>query len=237
MQMPLVIAHRGASLVRPENTIEAFQEARRLGADMVELDARCTADGAVAVHHDPVLPGAVALSTLASDQLFSEIPLLGAALAACAGMGVNVELKDLPGDPGYDPSYPLVDAVLAVVDEAGAAERVLLSSFDLAAVDRARAQQPSVPTAWLILAGYEPAEAVATCTDHGHVALHPHHLVTTPELIELAHDAGLAVNTWTVDDPDRIRLLAGWGVDGICTNAPDVAVAVLEEAGLRGRRS
>src|SRR4051812_42255661 len=179
---------------------------------MVELDARLTADGAVAVRHDPVLPGQVALITLASDQLFSEIPLLGEALVACAGMAVNVELKDLPGEPGYDPGLPLVDAVLAVVAKAGATDRVLLSSFDLAAVDRARAQQPLVATAWLTLAGYDQFAAVDTCVSRGHVALHPHQLGVTAELVERAHDAGIAVNTWTVDDPARMRELAGWGV-------------------------
>src|SRR4051812_50059333 len=129
---------------------------------MVELDARLTADGAVAVRHDPVLPGQVALITLASDQLFSEIPLLGGALAACTGMAVNVELKDLPGEPGYDPELPLVEAVLAGGAEGGATGGGVLSSFDLAGGDPARAPQPPLPPAWLTPGGHEPPAAGAT---------------------------------------------------------------------------
>ena len=59
------------------------------------------------------------------------------------------------------------------------------------------------------------------------MAVHPHHAFVNEDLVRIAHDAGLAVNTWTVDDPERIRWLADLGVDGIITNVPDVALAAL----------
>ena len=62
---------------------------------------------------------------------------------------------------------------------------------------------------------------------HGHQALHPHHAFVTPELVERAHREEVAVNTWTCDDPERIRWLDRIGVDGIVTNAPDVALSAL----------
>jgi glycerophosphoryl diester phosphodiesterase len=61
----------------------------------------------------------------------------------------------------------------------------------------------------------------------GHAALHPHHAAVTPELIDAAHRAGISINTWTVDEPDRIRELAAAGVDGIITNRAAMARDVL----------
>ena len=61
----------------------------------------------------------------------------------------------------------------------------------------------------------------------GHAALHPWVHTLGRHVIEQCHAAGIAVNTWTCDDPDRMRELASWGIDGICTNVPDVALEVL----------
>ena len=63
------------------------------------------------------------------------------------------------------------------------------------------------------------------------MAVHPHHLAVTPALVEAAHEVGLTINTWTVDDPGRMAELIAMGVDGICTNAPDVLRRVLVTAG------
>ena len=100
-------------------------------------------------------------------------------------------------------------------------------------VDRVRAIDDAVPTALLTLPGIDTGEAAATARDHGHRVLHPHDLAVTPELVEHLHDLGMAVNVWTVDDPERMRALVLMGVDGICTNVPDVLVAVLSSSGRR----
>lgn len=216
----LVIAHRGASRACRENTVAAFREAKRLGADMVELDARRVPGrpGAVAVRHDPLPEG----------PLPDDVPLLADAVDACDGMGVNVEIKNLPTEPDFDPAEWLAEAVAAFVAEHDLFDRVLVSSFSLATIDRVRRVDPRVRTAWLTLAGYDPQTVVDTCLAGGHVAVHPHERAVTPALVESAHRAGLLVNTWTVDDPDRMAQLVADGVDGICTNVPDVAVGVLE---------
>ena len=228
---PLVIAHRGASARVRENTLDAFAEARRLGADMVELDVRRTADGALAVLHGPAVPGAGPVCELAADELPGWLPLLDAAVEACAGMQVNVELKDLPGEPGFDADHALAVAVASWARAADVIDRLLISSFDLAAVDRVHAAEPSVRTAWLTASGYDQLAAARTCVSHGHVALHPAEVGVTAALVVDAHHLGLTVNAWTVDDPARMRVLAGWGVDGIVTNTPDVLVDVI-----RGRQ-
>jgi glycerophosphoryl diester phosphodiesterase len=223
--MPAVIAHRGASRAERENTLAAFRAARALGADMVELDVRRTADGALVVHHDPVLADGRPIVTLARAELPPWLPLLHEAIAACEGMGVNVEIKNLPHEPDFDEDEHVAEAVAAGVAGAGLHGRVLVSSFRLRTIDRVRAVDPSVATAWLVLS--VDAAVLDRCARHGHGALHPHHSVVGPEMVAEARRAGLAVNAWTVDDPERMLVLAEAGVDGIVTNLPDVAVRAL----------
>jgi glycerophosphoryl diester phosphodiesterase len=208
---PQVIAHRGASSTHPENTIAAFAGAVALGADGVELDVHASADGALVVHHDPNLADGVVIADLHSDALPTDVPLLPAALAACGDLLVNVEIKAAP-------VAPVVEAIEAW------GGRVLVSSFDHRIVDAVRAAAPQVPTAQLtFLLATTPAETIAWIAARGHQAWHPHHRTIDPEVVAAAHAAGLVVNTWTVDDPERIAELAAADVDGIVTN--DVATA------------
>lgn len=223
--MTAVIAHRGASKAERENTVAAFRRAAAMGADAVELDVRRAGDGALVVHHDARLPDGRPLSDVPSAELPSHVPTLDAALDACAGMWVNVEIKHDPGEPGFDPGGSIADDTVAVLQSRGEPERWLISSFRLETVDRCRHLAPAIRTAWLVLD--VPAGAIERCVDHGHVALHPLWLTLTAEHVERCHAAGLAVNTWTCDEPEVLRRLAGWGVDGICTNVPDIALGVL----------
>lgn len=211
--MTKVYAHRGASAVEPENTIAAFLRARELGADGVELDVR----RGLLVHHDAEPAG--------------HPPSLAAALDACAGMTVNIEIKNLPGEADFDPEEQLAAEVVALLHERRGRDDVIVSSFNLAAIDRVRELDGSVPTGFLVMVA--PGDDVAgrvvdRCRRHGHGAIHPHHIGVTARFVELAHHAGLAVNTWTVDDPGRMRDLAALGVDAIITNVPDVARSTLE---------
>jgi glycerophosphoryl diester phosphodiesterase len=111
-------------------------------------------------------------------------------------------------------------------------DEVIVSSFNLATIDRVRELDPSIPTAFLVMHGPDD-DVIGRIVDrtrrHGHGAVNPHHAGVTPRLIELAHAAGLAVHTWTVDDPDRMRQLRDLGVDSIITNVPDVAIATLRD--------
>ena len=227
---PAVIAHRGASAVRRENTVEAFVEARRLGADMVELDVRRTRDDVLVIHHDASLPGLGPIVGQRRDALPPWVPTLDEAMDACVGMVVNVEVKSSPLDPDFDENRWVATRVAERVGERGWRDRVLVSSFDLLSVDRVRAVDAAIPTALLTLPGIDMRDAAATARDHGHRVLHPHDFAVTPELVEHLHARGMAVNVWTVDDADRMRALVELGVDGICTNVPDVLVRVLTSA-------
>lgn len=220
--MTQIFAHRGASKRAKENTLAAFRLARDLGADGVELDVRRTQDGELAVHHDPYLvDGSVICDTAAAD-LSSSVPLLGAALEVCAGLVVNIEIKNEPGEPDFDATEMVAASVVALLRERAGADRVLISSFHLPTIDRVRELDPSLPTAWLVEA--VRADTVDILLAHGHQVLHPWVRRVTRDLIRTCHQRSVSVNTWTCDDPMRMAELITWGIDGICTNVPDVAV-------------
>jgi glycerophosphoryl diester phosphodiesterase len=226
--LPAVWAHRGASAAKQENTIEAFREAVRLGADGVELDVRRSADPtALVVHHDAVLADGRAIADLRAADLPPHVPLLADAVDACDGILVNVEIKNLDGDPDHDPSEHLATAVAALVAERGMHDRVVVSSFSLATIDRVIELDGDIRCGYLTSPRWDQDDALRRAADHGHAAIHPHHVTVNAGLVERAHAAGLAVNVWTVDDPDRIRWLAQLGVDAVVTNVPDVAIGAL----------
>jgi glycerophosphoryl diester phosphodiesterase len=222
------MAHRGASATHPENTVAAFLAAREQGAEWVELDARRTADGQVVVHHDAELPDGRPIVELPAAELPDTVPSLAAALEACAGMGVNIEIKNIPGDPDHDAEAAIVDGVLAVMEGRPAGQQILITSFDLPTIDRVRERAPDVQTGWLLFAVPDLQAAVERAARHGHVAVHPFVAFVDEALVARAHRDGLAVNVWTVDDPDQMRHLVELGVDGIITNVPDVARQVVD---------
>jgi glycerophosphoryl diester phosphodiesterase len=230
----LVIGHKGVPALEAENRVASFARARRIGADGVELDVRRAGDpqtdARLAVWHDPILPDGRPL--LGSDwaELRGVVDELSAVLDACAGLSmVNVEVKNWDNDRDFDESLGVAESVARRLADRPADERAafVVSCFHLPTVDRARVVldelAPEVATAWLLWNVDDVAATVATAVSGGHRALHPHHSTVTAELNAAAHDAGLAVNTWTCNDPDRIRWLAEVGTDGVITD--DVALA------------
>jgi glycerophosphoryl diester phosphodiesterase len=222
--MTLVIAHRGASADRPENTVEAFRHAAELGADAVELDVRRSVDSVLVVSHD----GTYGDGRVVTDTAFADRPAgvcdLAEAIAACDDLTVNVEIKNLPTDLGFEPDHAIADAVVELLIAAGPAERFLVSSFNLETIDRVRMIPGAPPTAWLTYpSSLTPAEVFATAIEHGHRTVHPENAEVDASYVAAAHAVGLEVNVWTVDDPDRIAELGAMGVDGVVTNVVDVA--------------
>ncbi len=227
MVTPIVYGHRGASADAPENTIEAFRLAREQGADGVELDVRRSADGALVIHHDAHLPDGRRILDVARADLPASVPTLAEALDACEGLIVNIEIKNSPYDVDHDPERQSADDVVALLAERRGRDRVLISSFDLKTVDRVRAIDDGIATAFLSHVAPDGRAAIALAVSHGHGAVHPYEADVDERYVTEAHAAGLAVNTWTVDDPERLRLLAAVGVDGIVTNVPGIAKRVL----------
>lgn len=223
-----VIAHRGASAAARENTCEAFRLAAAMGADAAELDVRRTRDGVLVVHHDPVIGDGAAICMLDAVDLPAHVPTLDEALDACAGMWVNVEIKNDPREPDFDPDDAIADRTMDALIARGQPQRWLISSFRIETIDRcaaiARARGVEIRTAWLT--GPVPEDAVERLQRGGHAALHPWVALLGRQHVEACHAAGIEVNTWTCDDPARMAELIEWGVDGICTNVPDVALAL-----------
>lgn len=233
---PLVVAHRGASRAARENTVDAFLRARALRADGVELDVRRTRDGALVVHHDAAIPGVGPLVEQALVELREVapwVPTLEEAFDACAGAWVNVEVKNLPIDPDWDPSERVAERVARAVVDAGLHDRVIVSSFNPAALARVREVEAGIATALLVLPAFDALDAVEAAAAVEHAALHPAVEGVRDRLDEVVaagREAGVAIVPWTVDEPEEIAALAAAGVQGIITNVPDVARTVLDRS-------
>lgn len=230
-----ILAHRGASRAAPENTVEAFRTAAAQGAHGVELDVHRSADGVLVVHHDAEAPGIGVLaehSVAAIRDAVPSVPTLEEALDACAGMLVNVEVKNLPGDADYDPEERSATALLELLASRDGRDDVLVSSFNLVTIDRIHELAPAVPTAFLTMIGFDPLDAAELAADRGHAAIHPDvRTLVGPAAratVERAHARGLTVHVWTVNLPEEIRRLAAAGVDAVITDVPEVAGRALE---------
>jgi len=207
-----------------ENTLAAFRRAVVIGADAVEMDARRTRDGEIVVHHDATLDG-VALISLTRAELARRapwIPDLADALAACAPAWVDLEIKNFPTDPDWDPDDTVLTAATPHIDD-----RIVVTSFNPTTVARAHALGMRCGRAlgW----GDDPDATLSDWPGYEFV-LPSKELVplgAVEGFVEAARAAGAAVGIWTIDDPETMRAYAAAGVDLIFTNAPDVAVATL----------
>lgn len=224
--MTTIFAHRGNTLAATENTMAAFAAAVELGCDGVELDVRRTADGAVVCHHDAEIPGLGAIGDLTLATLPNSVPLLLDVLAICEPLVVNVELKNDPAEPGFDPTPGFAHAVVDVVADAHAASRVLYSSFHRETAEQLVALDAPSPVGWLLGLDVDLAAVVDEAKAAGFAALHPFVWSVTAEALAAAHAAGLAVNTWTVNAEDDLTRMVGLGVDCIITDRPDLGLAV-----------
>ena len=236
--IPRLIAHRGVSARAPENSLEAFVQARDDGADGIELDVLAAASGEVIVFHDddlarlggrPERVRDLAWSTLRDVKLLSgaRIPLLAEVLEASRPLLVNVELKA----DGRSPRglAALVTRVAAIVEGTGSASRVLVSSFHPWAVALWQRRCPAVPAALL----YESGSALPLRRGWAlrwlrPFAAHPEAVLCDRARVAALHDRGFRVHVWTVDAPEELRRLRALGVDGLITNDPAAARRVLE---------
>ena len=242
----MVVAHRGASIEQPENTIEAFEAAIDAGADAVEFDVRMTADGVAVVMHDPDVSrttdgtGLVPELTLADVRRLriplpgggqTGVPTLEEALECLSGRTTaDIEIKNLPGEPGYTPDREAaVEATLETLDEVAFARPVIVSSFNPRSVAHSRDLRPDVATGLLTSYDVDASEALTRTLDEGHRWVLP--FVT--KVLDAGEgfgakvrEAGILLGVWIADDPETARRLFELGAEAVATNDPRAIMAV-----------
>jgi glycerophosphoryl diester phosphodiesterase len=233
----LVIAHRGASGYRPENTLPAFALAVEQRADMIETDLHRTRDRAIVVTHDEELAGLggrgeIADATLAELRALdagdgARVPTLDELLDGFGGrIPFNLELKR-----GTRAEYEdLEQDVLVAVRTRGLLGRTLFSSFYDPVLARLRRLEPAARVALLISPRY-PNDVLVRARALGAEAINPEACLVQDRLVGEAHAAGLRVFAYTVDAEAEMTRLLGLGVDGLFTNFPDRMRALVDSPG------
>jgi glycerophosphoryl diester phosphodiesterase len=228
----LNIAHRGASLDAPENTLEAFRLAVTQGADMIETDLHLTRDHAVPLHHDSALDGEE-IGGLRLEELRERapsVPTLEEALDLVRDrVPFNLELKHPAGG-----EYEGLEArVLDEIGGRGLVQRTLFSSFRDAALVRIRELEPKARIGLLVSERAEVTIEERALRVRAE-SVHLHWRRATRERIQALHAQGFRVYVYTVDDPEEQRRLLGEGVDGIFTNVPARLRALVSTRSGRG---
>ncbi|MEM9325412.1 MAG: glycerophosphodiester phosphodiesterase family protein [Bacteroidota bacterium] len=251
-----VIAHKGASGVAPENTLEAFQKAIDLGVDMIELDVRHTKDSAIIVFHDQMLDrttngtGDVHDYTLAEIKALdagswfgdttyanAKVPTLKEALDLINGQcKVLIEVKHMDHPLFHDFAMKLVDVIR---EEKDGFEWCILQSYENLYLEEAKAYDPRVQTKKLLV-GEDSAPLLAfyieTRVHLGRgeqegklAALNPHYETLSPRRIFRMHSRGFKVYTYPVNERDDMIKMLNMGVDGIITDYPSRLIQIRED--------
>jgi glycerophosphoryl diester phosphodiesterase len=233
---PRWIAHRGAGKLAPENTLAAFRLGASHGFRMFECDVKLSVDGVPFLLHDAELDRTTSGQGVAGDRTWDELSSLDAGrwhgatyagepllrLDALAdwlhsqGLMVNLEIKP---SPGRDELTGEVVAREARGLWAGHAVPPLLSSFSVPALQAAHRESPELPRALLletVRPGWLDDARALAC-----VAIVVHHPQWTADAIVQAHASGFRTLTYTVNDPERARVLWAEGLDGLITDAVD----------------
>lgn len=236
-----VWAHRGASAYAPENTIPAFRLAMEQGADGIELDVQLSQDGKLMVIHDEWVDrtsnGRGRVVDMTCQELkkldfscgmqqyaFARIPTLKEVYGLLRGSNLTVNVEIKYGEVEYPGIW---DKLIQLEREMGMQGRVMYSSFNHYVLKKIRELDPDAEIGLLyscvlvdpwIYAGYLKADAI-----------HPHYraVMGSPGLLEGCRNAGVAINAWTVNDPDAVQMLAAANVNAIITNSPDVALKAI----------
>lgn len=246
--MTLVVAHRGAAGYAPENTMEAYRLAVEMGADAIELDVHLTQDDQLAVIHDATLDrttdtaGSIRGHTMRAIQRADagawfagpdgshpyaakklRVPTFEEVLAWLPdGIGLVVELK------AREAVDPTIEALRGTTVRAAGA--VSLVSFDEQSIDRARGLDPELPTGYLLVPSQPFEPALRWAVEHGHAAVHLWDgdlgMDPAPKLAQ-AMAYGRLVGCYVVNEPDRMKHLAIFGLWGFVTDVPNVARGAL----------
>ncbi|SHH77293.1 glycerophosphoryl diester phosphodiesterase [Sporobacter termitidis DSM 10068] len=237
-----ILAHRGASAYAPENTMPAFELAVAQHADGFEIDIYFTRDGRIAVIHDDTInrtsdgKGAIAQYTLEELKAFNfnkgfeskyplaRIPSLEEVLDIVKkhNLILNIEIKDSLLNRSV--SNGLGEAAAELVRKWDLTENVIFSSFNHIALVGLKKACPEVKTGLLYFENlYNAGQYALTAEAY---ALHPFFVNVSETMVSAAHEAGVVVNPYTINNPELMKLFRKFGVDGIITDCPDVCYDV-----------
>lgn len=223
----MLIGHRGAMAREEENSYSSFEASLRMGARMLEMDARCSRDGKIVIMHDEMLErttdGRGKVSDLSMKELArlrlrngEPIPTLENVLEKFGRRCIlNIELKDRGS----------AEAAGEIARRMNMLDAVLFSSFHSPWLVSLKLKCPKARVA--VISKERGVDLVRIATGIGAEAIHPARKITTVELIAKAHREGLKVNVWTVNWPWQAKKLIAWGADGIITDKPDTMAALL----------
>jgi len=242
----LVISHRGANHLAPENTLPAFEISIRMGVDGLENDVHLTRDGVPVVCHDETVDrtsngrGRICDFTLEELRALdfgawfspefagTRIPTLEDFFALCGGLKVvNVEIKR-----AEDGSTAAAGAVVRLAKAMGVFPQLIISSFDMDMLQACLAEDPAARVCYLYNVGSPLCEEIAddpaaVARQYGLYAFHPMVMFVNRDFIEECRAAGIVVNPWTVNMPHALEALRDWGADGVITDLPDLAMEIL----------
>ena len=245
--MPLVISHRGANRLAPENTLAAFKKSLEFGVDGFENDVHQTLDGHLVVCHDDLVDrtsngtGPICEKTLEelrrldfggwfSPEFAGEkIPTLAEFFELCGPLKVvNVEIKR-----ARDGSTASAGAVVRLAKEMGVFDKLIVSSFDMDMLQACLAEDSDTRVCFLYAPNEEEIceeiedDPAVFAKKHGLYAYHPFVMLVNPDYIDACHAAGIVVNPWTVNQDHAIEMLRDWGADGVITDEPALAMKLV----------
>jgi glycerophosphoryl diester phosphodiesterase len=249
----LNIAHRGASSEVAENTLAALRRAVELGADMVEIDVRRSRDGALVLMHDSTLTRTTDVQRVfprrapwrVGDFTYDELRRLDAGSwksPAFAGervatldevldiigpsrTGLLLELKSPELYPGIvGDVVAQMQGLPKLVQPAVAEGRLVVQSFDVAAMKEHKTLVPSVPVGLLGTPSRANLPALGTWADQ----VNPSHFSVDKAYVDQVHRAGMQCLVWTVDRPPAMRRALRIGVDGVITNRPHSLAGLMD---------
>lgn len=262
IERPLVIAHQGGDGVWPGDTMFAFENAVAIGADVLEMDAHITQDGHIVLMHDEEVDRTTDGTGLIEDLTLDELKQLDAAYDwsndegktfPYRSQGIQVPTLDELFQKFPQMRYvieikltenPIDKPLCDLIREHNMQEKAMIASFHDEAMQNFRATCPEVATSasrgevtrfvllgkvflsGLIIPQYESIQPPYDPAESKNIP------IMTRRFIREAHAKNIAVEPWTVNDPDLMRQYIEWGVDGIMTDRPDLMIEVLREMGL-----
>ncbi len=225
----LIIGHKGASAIAPENTLMAFKKAIELKADMVEFDIHKTKDGEIVIIHDLDTLSTTGVQGLIKEMTLEEIKKLDAGKGekiptllelvkvAKEKVGLQIEIK----------SSGLLEKLIKLLKGENLVNTSIVSCFAFGELVKLKNLEPNIKLGLLLSEDLvrvrQIKRKILKAVDNEFYAIHPHYNRVDKEIVDFAHDNDLKVNVWTVNDKDVMERLIEIGVDGIITD--DISMA------------